>query len=802
MTSTQTQAPPARTLRAIVDKKGQSTPAYFTSPVWVTAPNLFAGPTAGNKIEPFTTGESYFADFIKTVDAATAEVYIIGWQINWDALLAPGVRLYDVIYRNAKRGVRFCVMPWRHANPVQTYDAQTLVVLDTINARLKSEGIKGGGRVEVLRAGSSADRNAAYFSHHQKLVIVDRKVAYVGGIDLSYGRYDDAKFELDPKANGRWFLNSYNPGVPPLRELLDKNLVNPDLITGAADSVSGAATAQMAKIEAGGYQMRYSKNSPINNNPRLEGNAEVFNALDLNQPRLPWQDVHSRIEGPAVSDLTRNFVVRWNTLASSSKKLPMPVPPREMPAAGKASIQVLRSAPAKLCAAEYAALPTKTGVPAPGGAQDHIQAAMIKLIGRAQRFVYIESQFFVSGFGDIEGVEDPDTLSVAAQFIKDGVDGISDASLNAMRRWDDDEGAALDRPPSNGVCAALIERCERSILDAARSKFHAYITLPVHPEGSLADATVAVQVFWTMQTLVFGSRSLLNGIRRALKARELRDKGDDGHMRVINDNSNREYESIALEACDEYVTLLNLRTWAKLGGRVVTEQVYVHTKLMIVDDLYALLGSANVNDRSLLGSRDSELAVLVMDCDTKRADINGAGSQQPVRMFAHELRKSVWKKLFGITGGVRPAAELVQAIEQPGIPDSWRTIQRVARRNAALYEAAFKFIPRNETPGKGGEHAQILPVFDKRRRRLEESMPFQEQFWREQQEQISAFSALDEVRGFITALPIDWTKGENNQIPFPTSAVVHLDPANRGKDRPVVASNAVPRTATSKPEEA
>ncbi len=30
---------------------------------------------------------------------------------------------------------------------------------------------------------------------------------------------------------------------------------------------------------------------------------------------------------------------------------------------------------------------------------------------------------------------------------------------------------------------------------------------------------------------------------------------------------------------------------------------------MIVDDKYVILGSANINDRSMLGSRDSEIAV-------------------------------------------------------------------------------------------------------------------------------------------------------------------------------------------------
>lgn len=32
---------------------------------------------------------------------------------------------------------------------------------------------------------------------------------------------------------------------------------------------------------------------------------------------------------------------------------------------------------------------------------------------------------------------------------------------------------------------------------------------------------------------------------------------------------------------------------------------------MIVDDEIVLMGSANINDRSLLGNRDSELAIVV-----------------------------------------------------------------------------------------------------------------------------------------------------------------------------------------------
>ena len=38
--------------------------------------------------------------------------------------------------------------------------------------------------------------------------------------------------------------------------------------------------------------------------------------------------------------------------------------------------------------------------------------------------------------------------------------------------------------------------------------------------------------------------------------------------------------------------------------------IYVHSKMMIVDDSAVIVGSANINQRSMAGSRDTELAVL------------------------------------------------------------------------------------------------------------------------------------------------------------------------------------------------
>ena len=163
------------------------------------------------------------------------------------------------------------------------------------------------------------------------------------------------------------------------------------------------------------------------------------------------------------------------------------------------------------------------------------------------------------------------------------------------------------------------------------------------------------------------------------------------------------YLDIPVEDCFKYVTLLNLRNWENLGSDIdpkyVTEQIYIHRKMMIVDDRYALLGSANINDRSLLGGRDSELTVLISDNKTGEADLVGDGKKRPVRNFARQLRMDVWNKIFGMGDGVctaRSATELSEAVKKPGAPESWKKIREVAQKNSDLYEATFNFIPRNK----------------------------------------------------------------------------------------------------------
>ena len=65
----------------------------------------------------------------------------------------------------------------------------------------------------------------------------------------------------------------------------------------------------------------------------------------------------------------------------------------------------------------------------------------------------------------------------------------------------------------------------------------------------------------------------------------------------------------------EYIEFFSLRQHASspTTNKPTTEIIYIHSKLMIIDDEVVIIGSANINDRSLLGCRDSEIAMVVQD---------------------------------------------------------------------------------------------------------------------------------------------------------------------------------------------
>ncbi|KAJ5811553.1 Phospholipase D/Transphosphatidylase [Penicillium riverlandense] len=78
----------------------------------------------------------------------------------------------------------------------------------------------------------------------------------------------------------------------------------------------------------------------------------------------------------------------------------------------------------------------------------------------------------------------------------------------------------------------------------------------------------------------------------------------------------------------------------------VSEELYVHSKVMIADDRVVICGSANLNDRSQLGDHDSEIAVVIEDYTPVQSRMNG--KPWTASRFASSLRRELFRKHLGL----------------------------------------------------------------------------------------------------------------------------------------------------------
>ena len=709
----------------------------------------------------------------------------------------------------------------------------------------------------------------------------------VGLLDAITGPIQDAKMDAAQWAS-RWAWSQLDPTIQAqLLKLRDTGGAN------AASAISivlawingielSAIPPQMVSeasrlMHAVVYGVMAGINSAVDNKPEhYERLFEKVRAVPAGavvrdasvQPRMPWQDVHCSIKGPSVFDLSQNFVRRWNsaahlfeqsfaryrdplvtkllkasglTLPVSTPKAPRiaaaHVPVRDTAEKGRCWVQVLRSASRQLQKDEAAAMGKRE---APARAQNNCLKAMLKAISGAQKFIYIEGQFFQSAHGKYGATSEVHSGPMAAllnlrrtpgvakfeEMLE--IKGVEPKHILGRMRWakvDDVLKEAkgpefmhdlhtvlknlatvevmrmLGKPQSslkNPLGKALVNRITQAIDDGL--PFHVYIVLPVHPEGTLDTLNIMSQIHLTMHSLVFGEHSLVNGVRRAIlidRYRKAKKVGTAEAKVMVDALEVRELVREVETDWQQYLTLLNLRNWDTLGGKPVTEQIYVHSKLLVADDRVAVLGSANINDRSLLGDRDSELAVVVRDDTPKMVKLDGVNTEQ-VGEAVQRLRRDLWEKHFGLKSSNRRAGGLSSGaiLDSPAAPATWKAIQERAADNARAYEAAFWFIPRT------GAHPSVQPketALDKepgpppgslwptwkyvtylnhaQGGKLLYRMPFDPLFWREAERDdttnswnvskdvasgIAPVSAPVGIEGFIVALPTNWTGRENN----------------------------------------
>jgi phosphatidylserine/phosphatidylglycerophosphate/cardiolipin synthase-like enzyme len=78
--------------------------------------------------------------------------------------------------------------------------------------------------------------------------------------------------------------------------------------------------------------------------------------------------------------------------------------------------------------------------------------------------------------------------------------------------------------------------------------------------------------------------------------------------------------------------------------------IYVHAKAVVIDDVWAMVGSANLNRRSW--THDSEVACAVLDAERDlRHPLDPGGLGDGARVFARDLRLRLWREHLGRAPG-------------------------------------------------------------------------------------------------------------------------------------------------------
>ncbi|GFS13250.1 phospholipase D1 [Elysia marginata] len=262
----------------------------------------------------------------------------------------------------------------------------------------------------------------------------------------------------------------------------------------------------------------------------------------------------------------------------------------------------------------------------------------------------------------------------------------------------------------NAVGNALYKR----ILRAHRSgaNFKVYVVMPLLPAfegefGTNTGAALQAVTHWNYSSICRGGSSLMERL-----AKEVPDPNN-------------------------YIVFCGLRTWDKLDDKLMTELVYVHSKLMIVDDDTVIIGSANINDRSLLGQRDSEIAVMFED--THKVDVKVGDKQYQAGKFASSLRWTIFREHLGILNDP-DFVDLTDVHLDSFYKDVWI---KQAAINTTCYDKVFKCLPTDNVQN----YAQL--------RQYQSTPPLA------QTNPDAAMTWLQKVKGYLVLTPLQFLREEN-----------------------------------------
>ncbi|KAK7793830.1 hypothetical protein R5R35_014326 [Gryllus longicercus] len=777
--------------------------------------NSFAPNRESMRAAWFVDGCTYMAAVADALESAEEEIFIADWWLSPEIYMKrPALgdtwRLDTILKRKAEEGVKIFVLLYKEvelAMGINSYYSKQRLACSHPN-------------IKVLRHPDHAKAGVFLWAHHEKIVVIDQTYAFLGGIDLCYGRWDDYNHRLTDLGSVSQTLGPFLPSrrkqtsSRPLGEAnhphsllhlaVASNVVSLGALGGSSPCLHGGETEETTDLEipeppplqrtvtmASPAPDLVASEMPLENakcdTPTMERrnimdkvrqtteNAKskgkewihwLYQSTDFDSSDEETQEVESGIQiaepveyngnipkeehyinedmPPADGEIMRyhsslrnsvvglsgmaklwigkdytNFIVKdfqnldlpYQDLVDRNTTPRMPWHDIGVMVQGAAARDVARHFiqrwnSVKLEKAKFS-IPYPYLLPKSYNNLDNIKPVLLTPV-RSVDCQVVRSLAQWSG-----GFLEPDTLE----------EGIHEAYVDIITNakhyvYIENQFFITLASTSTSVRNQIGEALFKRILRAHKEQavFRVFVIMPLLPGfegevGSPSGRALHAITHWNYSSICRGKEAILNRLKEA----------------GISDPM-------------EYISFYGLRTHSSLNGDPVSELIYVHSKLLIVDDNIVICGSANINDRSLLGKRDSEIAVVLKDCEFDDGVMNG--NPYSSGKFAGSLRRYLFKEHLGILDARSPNDSIFD-VRDPIIAsfyhDTWR---QIAAENTRIHEEVFHCLP--------SDRATNFSTLKK----LQEEVPLSIS------DRGAAMKLLSGVQGHLVCLPLEFLKDE------------------------------------------
>nr|CAB3454103.1 unnamed protein product [Digitaria exilis] len=286
-------------------------------------------------------------------------------------------------------------------------------------------------------------------------------------------------------------------------------------------------------------------------------------------PRQPWHDLHCRIDGPAAYDVLKNFEQRWRKATKWRDRFRKVSHWKDDALIKLERISWILS-------------------PSPNVPNDHPSLWVSKEEDPENWHVQV---FRSIDSGSLKGF--PSDCKEASNLV----------SQQFYSVFSCDDGKMVHDIFMAGADNLIPIELALKIASKIRAgeRFAVYVVIPMWPEGVPTAASVQEILFFQAQTMEMMYRIIAD----ELKAKGIKDMQPEDYLNFFCLGNREEPSSNGSPESEKSTD----KSAAGLAAKYRRFMIYVHAKGMIVDDEYVILGSANINQRSMSGSRDTEIAM-------------------------------------------------------------------------------------------------------------------------------------------------------------------------------------------------